>query len=281
MTFPMEAGNPVSSEIDLTSFDPKDVKVDAYMVESRELQDTTTVRFDPIRPVSIILDPVPEQLTSDKATAYLTVSLADEAGAPIKQLSDQHTIEISASSHPELLRISKHSLVLSPDRPTAEARVETNGFPDSKELTLLALDSTASLTATKTFKFTGTLPGVALVILLLLAAAGGVVGGLTRHVFRARSTPVLPKRIHGRLKLGFIGNPPFSCLFGSILFLATRFGIGMGGKLALDNLSRPDTMAFAGFLGVLGGFGGILVLDRLLNRILPDRLPHRARAAHG
>src|SRR5262252_3847675 len=42
MTFPMEAGNPVSNEIELTSLDSKDVKVDAYMVESRELQDTTT-----------------------------------------------------------------------------------------------------------------------------------------------------------------------------------------------------------------------------------------------
>lgn len=277
-TFPMDAGNPVSNEIALTSLDAKEVKVEAHIAESRELQDTTTVRFDPVRPASITLDLVPEQVSSEKATAYLTVRLVDEAGAPIRQLSGQHIIEITASDSPKLLRVTKSSLVLSPDHLIDESTVETNGFPDSKELALLALDKAADLAATKTIKFTGTLPGVALVLLLLFAAGGGVVGGVTRHVFRSHSTTFLPKHIHGRLKPGFIGNLPFSCLFGVILFLAIKFGIGVAGKLPLDNLSRPDSMVFACFFGVLGGFAGVLVLDRLLNRILPDRQPHRARA---
>jgi hypothetical protein len=283
LEFILDRGDDLSDEIDLTSSEPRTFNVQAYVMGKKDsLRDNIPVRFLPRSPASIILDGL-EEVTSVDSTVLLTVGFADDAGTPIRQLDCPHTIEISAGSHPELMDLSAKTLVLTPDRSTDVSPVGIKGFPENKELDLLAQDKDHPLKGMKTIKLNGPLPGITL-LLLFLAGAGGIVGGVTRHVFKSHSKSFLPKRVNGHLKLGFIGNLPFSSLFGAILFLAIRLGgTGIGGGVALNNLTRSDSMIFACFFGVLGGFAGILVLDRLVGRLLPHQQVNRARvkAAHG
>jgi hypothetical protein len=278
LDFILDRGEDLSDEINLTSSEPRTLKVEAYVMGKKDsLRDNVPVRFLPRSPASIILDGL-EEVTSVDSKVLLTVGFADDAGTPITQLDCQHTIEISAGSHPELMNLSAKTLLLTPDQSTDVSPVGIRGFPENKELNLLAQDKDHPLKGMKTIKLNGPLPGMTL-LLLFLAGAGGIVGGVTRHVFKSNSKSFLPKRVNGHLKLGFIGNLPFSSLFGAILFLAIRLGgTGIGSGVALNNLTRSDSMIFAWFLGVLGGFAGILVLDQLVGRLLPNQQVQRARA---
>jgi hypothetical protein len=277
----------VSGEIRITSLTPGDFTVQARVVGRNSLHDEIPISFLALSPASIILDVQPESVTAAECKVQLRVALADDAGTTIRKLASKHSIDISAVANRELLALSTNPLVLTPDPDGYQvvSDLEIKGFPESKELVLLAKDQDGTIRGeNRTIKLNGTLPGIGLLVLLLLAGAGGLVGSVTRHLLRSHSKSFWPKRIHGRLKLGFVGNLPFSALFGAMLFLGVRFGVaGVGGKIALANLSHTDSLIFAGFIGLLGGFAGILVLDRLVDWVLPSREPRpaKARTAHG
>lgn len=102
--------------------------------------------------------------------------------------------------------------------------------------------------------------------LVLWALFGGVLGGLARHVYRVQTPVVLPRRVRGRLEPGLVGNGLFSALFGLVFFQAVEFSIH---NPAWPAGGFPENRALAFFLGVLGGFAGVLALDRFVNFVLP------------
>jgi hypothetical protein len=65
------------------------------------------------------------------------------------------------------------------------------------------------------------------------------------------------------LEPGRVGNAFFGILFGLVLYQAVELG------LVVVRQVTPEAWTLAFFLGVLGGFGGILVLERLIDRVLP------------
>jgi len=89
---------------------------------------------------------------------------------------------------------------------------------------------------------------------------------------------ILPNWSSGYLHLGLLGNVPFSFLFGYVLFQAAALGLLLGYQHAP---AIASTRPFAFFFGVLGGVGGIAVLDRLLDRIFPRRTGERPRPSGG
>lgn len=102
--------------------------------------------------------------------------------------------------------------------------------------------------------------------LFFFAAFGGVLGGLARHVYKVQSLALLPRRVKGKLEPGILGNGLFSALVGIVMFQAVEFGI-RNPAWALTGI--PENGALAFFLGVLGGFAGVLALDRFVEFVLP------------
>jgi hypothetical protein len=109
-------------------------------------------------------------------------------------------------------------------------------------------------------------------LLVFFAGLGGVLGGLARHVYRVRSPILWPHRRHGHLEPGLVGNAAFSILFGVVHFQAAELGFH---TFEWTGSFENGTCAF--FLGVLGGFSGVLVLERLvktgLGRARPEAAP--------
>lgn len=109
--------------------------------------------------------------------------------------------------------------------------------------------------------------------LLLLTAVGGVLGGVTRDLYKEGVGRILPRWIRGRLDPGLLLDAAMSAIFGIVLYYALTLGLlqGLGSFLPQD--LRLDAPALAFVLGVLGGFGGVMVLERLLARIFPRDQP--------
>lgn len=107
--------------------------------------------------------------------------------------------------------------------------------------------------------------------LVIFAGVGGMLGGLIRHVYKDRVRHILPKWTRGKLAVGLIGNALFSVVFGVVLFLAARQGL-------VKIIASLDTREAAFITGIVAGYGGILVLDRLLRLVFPEE---KNLAAHG
>jgi hypothetical protein len=153
-------------------------------------------------------------------------------------------------------------VVLSPAKPAAHARLDLQGVPTGAELVVLAEDGEGDLEpGSVTVKIS-----VAAYVLILVACLGGVLGGLARHVYRVRTPVLWPARIDGRLDPGVVGNGLFGIVFGVMLFQAAQLGFLFAARA--DGSFESRTLAF--FLGVMGGVAGILVVERLIDKILPE-----------
>jgi hypothetical protein len=98
------------------------------------------------------------------------------------------------------------------------------------------------------------------------AGFGGVLGGLARYVYKVQSLALLPRRVKGTVEPGILGNGLFSALVGIVVFQAMEYGIR---NPAWVLKGVPENGALAFFLGVLGGFGGVMTLDRCVEFLLP------------
>ena len=108
-------------------------------------------------------------------------------------------------------------------------------------------------------------------VLVLFAGLGGVLGGLSRRILVVGVTEIWPRWRQGRLEIGLVGNALFSFLFGLVLFQAIKLGVvAVPDSLAPSGNFYAGTRTFAFFFGVLGGFGGTIVLARLLRRVFPE-----------
>lgn len=106
--------------------------------------------------------------------------------------------------------------------------------------------------------------------LLLLTAVGGLLGGVSRDLYKEGIGRILPRWVRGRLDPGLLLDAAMSALFGIVLYYAVRLGLLQGLGTLLPQDLRLDAPALAFVLGVLGGFGGVMVLERLLARIFPQ-----------
>jgi hypothetical protein len=106
----------------------------------------------------------------------------------------------------------------------------------------------------------------------MFAGLGGMIGSVIRQAFKGRVSCLLPGWTGGHLKPGLMGKALGGIVFGLVLFQSARLGVfpvsdWMGHGVSLATGSRM----FAFLWGVLGGFGGVVVLERLLDRLILDR----------
>jgi hypothetical protein len=94
--------------------------------------------------------------------------------------------------------------------------------------------------------------------LVLMALLGGVMGGLARQLHKGhRLEKILPRWTGKDWDLGLVGRISGSVVSGLFLYWTMKFGLA---RVTLDLGTAP----VATFFGGIGGFAGLVVLDRLV-----------------
>jgi hypothetical protein len=250
-----------SDRIDILATDTGAVTVTAELVSSSET-DTVRVEFVAPRPSKILFDPDQVTVPSQQRLLPLTVRLGDQQGLRINTVDRAHKIGLRSATDRPARFTPTGEVVLSPTKPAAHAHLDLQGVPTGTDLVVLAEDGEGDLEpGSATVKVS-----VANYVLLLLAGFGGVLGGLARHMYRVGTPALWPARIDGRLEPGALGNGVSGIVFGVMLFQAAQLGFLYAAQA--DGSFENRTLAF--FLGVMGGVAGILVGERLIDKILPE-----------
>jgi hypothetical protein len=186
--------------------------------------------------------------------------------AIITALDQAHMIELRSSNG---VSFDRKRLQLSPAKPVGHATARF-GLLSWGEAQLVAADVENDLGWGSAMVSVH----IAASMLVLCAGISGAFGALSRYVYLVRTTRLLPAWDKGRVKLGPRGphalryrlrRGPLSC--GARWAASAR--AGSGGRHA----RRRTVLALALLLGVLGGFGGVVILGRLTERILPAPKP--------
>ena len=263
--FEIPEGNSNSRQIEISSEKPRLVSVSARIVEARPAarrgdEDVAVVQFVPPRPERVVVRP--DQTDASPLWLPLTVELEDSEHTAITALDQAHTIEMSSRRG---VSFDRRRLQLSPTKPTGYATARF-GFFSWGEMQIVATDVENDLgtgSATVTVR-------IAASMLVLCAGLSGAFGALSRHVHRVRTTRLMPAWDRGRMKLGLVGHTVFGIGFGEVLYQAGRVGLLHPALVPGGGPPEDGTVfALALLLGVLGGFGGVVILDRLTERILP------------
>jgi len=111
----------------------------------------------------------------------------------------------------------------------------------------------------------------AMYALILLACLGGTLGALARQFFFEEIRFLRPRWVDGCLHAGLMGNTSFGALFGTVAFMAFEFGLfrqfGIWASVSDslgDSSVQAGPAAVAFLLGFVGGYGGPILLDRML-----------------
>jgi hypothetical protein len=102
-------------------------------------------------------------------------------------------------------------------------------------------------------------------VLSLLAVFGGGLGGLARLFYLGI---FLAGKSRSRLDVRGLAHLGFSGLFGLILFQAAAAALA-----PLPSVASATGLGQAFVLGTVGGYGGIVVLGRLFDHVLPAPKP--------
>lgn len=107
--------------------------------------------------------------------------------------------------------------------------------------------------------------------LIVMALLGGMVGGTVRHMTNDfKLHRVVPRFRRGCLELGLVGHIASSLVCGLVLFLVFKFGLSKAfGPAVLPASFEFGTRSVALLFGVIGGFAGTVVLDKLVDYFLP------------
>jgi hypothetical protein len=263
----ISGGAALSEELDVLAAEPGTVRIVAQVVPNGP-RDEVEVRFDPPRPQRVILEASEDTIPSRQRTVVLAVKLADQDRVLLSELARTWEIHLSSPTDPRVTEFDPETLSLTPDRPVGRSTLKFKELPAANDILLRAMDLGGTLDpAEHTLTLTGLLHETPGFILVLFAGLGGILGGLARDVYRRRIRQILPQWSAGYLHLGLVGNVAFSFLFGYVLYQAATLGL-----IGFRNLSGISaTKGFAFLFGLLGGFGGISVLDQLLDQIFPER----------
>ena len=121
----------------------------------------------------------------------------------------------------------------------------------------------------------------ALYWLVTFALLGGLIGGVVRHFSKDgyRLPRILPCWTGECWDLGLVGKLAVSIVGGLIMYLIVKLGFyRVIGSLPLPEALAVGTKLVAFFFGVVGGYAGILVFDRL-GKLVPGAQQQTAPAA--
>ncbi len=226
-----------------------------------------TVDFVAPLAVQIMFDPDQQTIRPHQSALPLAVRVADQDGIKIRTLATAHEIEVVSASDDSTVSFDPRPIfTLAPGHAAQQITVGLRSLPPGGELHLLARDKEGDLaTGFATLLLQSPLPVVSAVLLVFLAGLGGTCGGLVRHVYKVGSPNLWPQRgTDGQLQPGLVLNTISGALFGVVLFQAFDFGLVQLGLAT----GRPESPGIAFFFGVLGGFGGVYVLERLVDGVL-------------
>jgi hypothetical protein len=256
--------NAVSRKIELFSTAAGLVHVVARVLPNGR-PDTADVEFELPRPARIVVDKEWNTIRVHQKM-LLSLRLVDQDRTPLTTLSGTWHVGLSSLTDPTALTFDPDSVALSPERAVGHSTLLLRQRPAANEVRVVAQDLAGVLEAGD---LAVTVIGRGMAgILILFAGLGGVVGGVARDVYRRQTDSLLPSWSAGYLHLGLVGNALFSSVFGYMLFQAADLGLVVISK-GDSPITDAGTVAF--FFGVLGGVGGIVVLDRLLDRVFPGR----------
>lgn len=264
--------NAVSGRIELLSDAPGTVHVVARVLP-HGLPDRAVVQFELPRPARVQLEK-PWDTIRVHQTIPLTVKLADQDRVPLKSIAGTWRVRLSSPTDPAAMTFDPDSMAFSPERVTGRSTLLMRRSPAADQVRVIAEDPTGNLEVGDVMLTV--LGRETPWILILIAGLGGVLGGVARDVYRKQTNQLLPSWSAGYLHLGLVGNALFSFLFGYIVYLAARLGL-VAASSATSAVAETRTVGF--FFGVLGGVGGIVVLDRLLDRVFPGRTTGERRVA--
>lgn len=189
-----------------------------------------------------------------------TIQLAKEDGSYCEADLDR-TIDVTVDGG----TLSKAQLIIS--RGQRRGSIRYTAPKDGGNYTLTAFSSDLEKS---TFSIKVVTPSYLLILVSLL---GSLVGGLARQLQKDGSfRRFSPQRIRRRLDLRLLGRLFGSLVGGLFFYLTLKFGLGQ----ALSSPALPATLDFgsgavAFFIGGIGGFTGIFVLDQLANWFMPFR----------
>lgn len=249
----------ISDPISIFSATPGTTKIFARVLPNGP-EAEVEINFEAPKPAKIILDVDPQSIPFYQQAVPVSVQLADEGGFPIPLGTDREwKVELTTAADSSLMEFEPKSLVLARDRPSAQSILRFKQSPKTSEIKLLAVDAQNHSLATGQKIITIQSPLVTASYWLLLAAVlGGAVGGLARLLHKAeRLACIVPTRIGNDLDLGLIGRISGSIISGLFLYWTIKLGLA---RVTLD-LGTPTV---ACFFGGIGGFAGLVVLDRLV-----------------
>lgn len=194
--------------------------------------------------------------SEDSKECFLTLYLADEAGNYLKADWDRKII-IKANRG----EVSPKEITIAKNQESVDV---TYLLPGSIGEVIITAESAGLEMGIWKMNIV-----VATYALLLSAGWGGLLGGILRHIYKMGIKQILPGWGAGNLDLGMVGNALSGFVIGLVLFYLAKSGV--------ENAFDPPTLAtkfdlrFALLFGVLGGFGGMVVLDQVRDRLFPKR----------
>lgn len=241
-------GYPPLGEIELQAIDT-DAHLNSYV---------TTLRVEnPVRKVGIS---GPRQVRTNDPECSVLVSLLDEKGRNVTAKWDTlvslHSDRLLPRDRTVTIPAGKSQVAITYKVPNSSRRATVIGSLDLP----LSEQSTYGLAVV-----------AAMYVLVLLACFGGILGALARQFFFEEVRFLKPRWVDGCLRPGLMGNTSFGALFGAIAFIA--FELGLFRKFEIwaslstsmgDASIQAGPAALAFLLGFVGGYGGPVLLDRVL-----------------
>ncbi|HJQ27015.1 MAG TPA: hypothetical protein VKA60_24215 [Blastocatellia bacterium] len=255
-----KAGDELSEPVCISSKRPNEVTVTAKVLPNGP-ETHVKVKFVPPKPVEILFEGE-EEVPVDHPIAPLKISLKDADGEAITSLVGDWSINLETfPADPKIAEFDPPGIELSKDRPSADLFLKVKDFSDTRPITLIARHN--KLYATKSLL----IHGASFLLLAVFAGLGGILGGMARDLYKAGVRYILPKKVRGQWVPGLVGNIVFSIFFGIFCLQLGKLGIY---KTPIDNyIAATPTFAFC--MGVVGGYGGIIILDWALHRLFPPK----------
>lgn len=247
-----------SEHIGVKSSSAAKVEVSATVLP-RGPKESVFLNFIEPEPKRIIIESEQQTIPSTRRAVPISIQLTDDGGFPIAFATNrERKIRLSSDTDSDLVSFEPQTMTLTRESPSAHSIMRFNQPPRTGEITVLASDERNTLkTGQKIIVFERAIVTAAR-WLLLAAIFGGAIGGLARQLHKAdRLDRILPQWTGKYWDLGLTGRIAGSVVSGLFLYWTMKLGLA---RVTLDLGST--TVAF--FFGVIGGFAGLVVLDRLV-----------------
>jgi hypothetical protein len=120
--------------------------------------------------------------------------------------------------------------------------------------------------------------------LILWALGGGLIGGMIRNTYNAHkagTTTILPVWSETQRKAGLLGNMGVGAVVAFVVFEFIELGL-VPSMAGVTQTLGAETWPFAAAIGILAGFGGVVLLEWLISIIFPgyDKPEKKVQTAH-